>query len=642
MAAYEVRLELFEADGASTPTPRPTPSLHAQLDAIAGSRCHRLVLAGGRHVLQHPDFDELAAAAAAGLRVRELVVATTGLGLTEPDALPRLQAAGVTTLSLTVGGIRRRVYEAVTGEPGGWKAAMQGLADAATSPLSVEVVVPLVRATADDVVPLLEWLRELPAPIDGFYLQLPLSGPRQVAHDEVARVAARAFDLARRHGIAYGFADRRGPSPCTAGEALDRHGTIHVQRLQRLADGQTPLSRIAACETCALRYACQGIEVGYLEHFGEADARPVSLERSTAWRLRKIDDRQTHDYKNVSAFDNAHAGHGRSLVRINGHCQMACSFCFVDRTVPDFDTAALRDEITELAARHTDHLVLSGGEPTLHPGLTELIAHAKALGFATIEIQTNGVKAARLEYARSLVDAGLTKVTTSLHSVDPETSNAITKMPGAFDKTIAGLTHFRDLGVRTQIAHVITKTNYAELGTFVAYLAERFGDDPRHLSICFAIAQGISDLVYRWTIPRFSEIRPHLRAALDRCLDVGFGFGGLIGQGGYPPCMLDGELKYYRDNFRNIYVSADYAEQFTKADRCGECAFDPFCVGVRRDYVRCYGDEELQPFSADAAALSGCRRLPPPRPVDATEGHMSRDLVRLRPRRTGDAGRGAR
>ena len=631
MAAYEVRLELLEAEGGSAPIPRPTAALLAQLQDLASSRCHRLVLAGGRHVLRHPGLPELAAAAA-DLGIRDLVVATTGLGLTEPGALARLEEAGVTTLSLTVGGIRRRVYESVTGEPGGWRAAMQGLADAVASPLAVEIVVPLVRATVDDVVPLYEWLRELPAPVSGFYLQLPLSGPQQVAYDEVARVAARVFDRARRHGIAYGFADRRGPSPCTAGEALDRHGTIYVQRLQRLADGQTPLSRVAACETCALRYACQGLEVGYLEAFGSDAATPVSLERSTAWRLRKIDDRQAHDYKNVSAFDNAHAGHGRSLVRINGHCQMACSFCFVDRTVPDFDTTALRDEITELAARHTDHLVLSGGEPTLHPGLPELVAHAKALGFATIEIQTNGVKAARREYAQSLVDAGLTKVTTSLHSVDPDKSNAITKMNGAFDKTIAGLSNFRDLGVQTQIAHVITKANYADLGTFVDFLTDRFGDDPRHLSICFAIAQGISDLVYRWTIPRFSDIRPHLRAALDRCLAVGFGFGGLIGQGGYPPCMLDGELKYYRPNFRNIYVSADYAQQFTKASRCTECSFEPYCVGVRRDYVACYGDDELRPFRADPAALADCRRLPPPRPVDPAQGHMSRDLVRLRPR----------
>ena len=32
---------------------------------------------------------------------------------------------------------------------------------------------------------------------------------------------------------------------------------------------------------------------------------------------------------------------GRALVRINGHCQMACAFCFVDRGVGDLPAATV-------------------------------------------------------------------------------------------------------------------------------------------------------------------------------------------------------------------------------------------------------------------------------------------------------------
>ncbi len=203
------------------------------------------------------------------------------------------------------------------------------------------------------------------------------------------------------------------------------------------------------------------------------------------------------------------------------------------------------------------------------------------------------------EYAKVLADAGLSKITVSLHSVDPEQSDKITRLPQAFGKTITSMHNFRQLGVLTQIAHVITKANFEELPNTVRFLREEFPEDEGHLSICFGVAQPISDLVYTWVMPRFDEIKPFMKAALDYCLETRVGFGGMIGQGGYPPCMLDGDLRYYEGNIRNIYRSADWQDQFYKADRCKECSFDPYCVGVRRLYVETYGDAEIVPFKAD-------------------------------------------
>jgi len=87
---------------------------------------------------------------------------------------------------------------------------------------------------------------------------------------------------------------------------------------------------------------------------------------------------------------------------------------------------------------------------------------------------------------------------------------------------------------------------------------------------------------------------------LDYALENGVGFGGIIGQGGYPPCMLNGELKYYELLLEKIYRSDDHTKQFYKADRCKECSFDPYCVGVRRQYIDTYGDKEIQPFQVDS------------------------------------------
>jgi hypothetical protein len=165
------------------------------------------------------------------------------------------------------------------------------------------------------------------------------------------------------------------------------------------------------------------------------------------------------------------------------------------------------------------------------------------------------------------------------------------------------LHNFRRLGVLTQLAHVLTKANYQELPDTVRYLRREFPAEGGHLSICLAIAQGISDLVFQWVIPTFSEIKPFVSEALDFCLDTGVGFGGMIGQGGYPPCMLDGELRYYANVIDKVFKSDDAAQQFYKPDKCRECSFDPYCLGPRRSYVEHYGDAEIKPFRTDVSAL---------------------------------------
>jgi hypothetical protein len=85
--------------------------------------------------------------------------------------------------------------------------------------------------------------------------------------------------------------------------------------------------------------------------------------------------------------------------------------------------------------------------------------------------------------------------------------------------------------------------------------------------------------------------------------------------------MLDGELKYYQNAYDHLYVSDDWTDQFHKAERCQQCAFNPHCLGVRKSYVETYGDAELVPFSADP------RLLPSTAPV---AGASTAKLVPLR------------
>ncbi|MCS6798902.1 MAG: radical SAM protein [Myxococcota bacterium] len=650
MGARQVRLSLFEGDDPATRFAHPgwrrsrrpsAPEAPNAASLVIDSTARSAILVGS-FAHDHPRLHAVVEA----IRTRlspgtELVLETDASDLAPCGRAERLLAAGVVAVRLWMGGIRSRVHATMMRLDDGVQAALDGVRAAARAGLRTWVLVPLLDCNADDTVPLAERLASIAPRPEGLLLAPPsadtvpaslhalLASPAQIAE-----LAARLFERARRLGLSHGFAHAGlGPPPC-AGRALDAFPATHHAWLEHVRNEHrvgAPFRRIDACGVCALRRTCPGIPVGRYRARDEADLRPVPEDVALRWPMPPRE-RPAEDYRNVSPFVGGPPGERRAMLRVNGHCPMRCAFCFVDRSVGDFETAALQSAIDAMARAGADHLVLSGGEPTIHPDLPALVAHARARGLRVIEIQTNGVRCADEGYARRLVDAGLNKATVSLHAFEASRSDDITGMRGAFERTVEGLRRLRALGVQTQIAHVITRRNVADLPDFARWVARTFLPGP-HLSICFAVAQRMSDLVAPWLVPSFREVREPLRAALDVCDAAGIGYGGLIGQGGVPPCVLDGDLHYYRGNLGRVYLSPDWAEQFTKPPRCRDCSFDPYCVGVRRDHLALHGEDELRPFQAPPEAFEGARPLPSSRPLAPAEGSMAAaGLVRIRRR----------
>ena len=636
MHGSEVRLNLFDhapleyrfssPRWRSSVRPVPWEALVASVRAVDPRRCQRMLFTDSP--LAHPRFFELVAEARAR-GIGNLAIITDAPPLAAAGTLEALAEAGIEKVFAVVGGGRPRVHEQVMHDVGSFAESIEGIRRTAASKLELYVVMPVLRWNEADIEPFLGWLVEHARP-RGFLLSLPEVARTPEAlraillpYGELAKLSARVFSACARAKVEYGFSLRRALPPCAAKGAMDRFGTFFFDRLDYLRHAdRSAFERVEACASCSLAETCPGLERDYLDAFGRQGFEPVALAVSMDWKLKQVNKLERRDFKNVSDFETDDKERARSLIRINGHCNMSCSFCFVDRTVPDFEAEQILEEIEHMAERSLTHMVLSGGEPTLHPALPRFIARSKELGFRTIEIQSNGVKPADFDYLKTLVDAGLNKVTFSLHSVDPAHSDKITRLPGGFAKTVAGLHNARRLGVLTQVAHVITRSNYQELPATVRFLRDEFPERGGHLSICFGVAQPISDLVYTWVMPRFDEIKPFMREALDHCLETRVGFGGMIGQGGYPPCMLDGEMKYYAHNLRNIYRSPDYGDQFVKPAKCASCSFDPYCVGVRRIYVETYGDHEIRPFTVDLSKMLPSQMQPLP-PTASTERSAS-------------------
>lgn len=130
-------------------------------------------------------------------------------------------------------------------------------------------------------------------------------------------------------------------------------------------------------------------------------------------------------------------------INIGKRCNNDCVFCG-NGTVPTEERehvplALLRQEIDDAAARGIRSLGLLGGEPTTHPDLEEAVSHARAAGFQRISLCTNGRRLRDPRTLKCLVDAGVTRITLSLHSHLPELAERLSNRPGSFAQQVAAV-----------------------------------------------------------------------------------------------------------------------------------------------------------------------------------------------------------
>ena len=293
------------------------------------------------------------------------------------------------------------------------------------------------------------------------------------------------------------------------------------------------------------------------------------------------------------SFMGDNAGGVERVLRINFHCNQACGFCFVDRTLPAVDPSRIEAEMRRARDEGVALLSLSGGEPTLNPRLPEFVRLARELGLAT-QIQTNAVRCADRAYVAELVGAGLERAFVSLHAADASRSDAITASPGTFVQTERGVSELVDAGVFVVLNHVITGSNHRALPDYARFIVDRWAD---RVTVNLSFAHASTDLVPRddETIPRLSDAMPFVAEAMRIFREAGVDVRGFDGQCGMPLCVL-GESWLDRAALAPLPMP-NPPEGFTKAASCRSCAFDDRCVGLRTTYAELHGTDELVPSS---------------------------------------------
>ena len=156
-------------------------------------------------------------------------------------------------------------------------------------------------------------------------------------------------------------------------------------------------------------------------------------------------------------------------------CNERCVHCYLDHEDHgEMTTAEVRDVLDQLAAEGTLFLVFSGGELLLRKDFFELLAYARQLRF-DVKIKTNAMLVTRPR-AERIRDLGVRQVQISVYSHRPEVHDAITKVRGSLERTIAAIRFLRACGLKVTVANVLMRQNASDYHGVRALAAELGAD----------------------------------------------------------------------------------------------------------------------------------------------------------------------
>jgi cyclic pyranopterin phosphate synthase len=159
---------------------------------------------------------------------------------------------------------------------------------------------------------------------------------------------------------------------------------------------------------------------------------------------------------------------------ITDRCNMRCEYCSPNGACPTLTPEPLTWEDLRWIVQTATHrlgieaLRITGGEPTVRPGLVEWVQSLRGLGsLRDIALTSNGVRLSAM--ATPLSDAGVTRVNISLDSLQPDRFRTITRggdVSRVLDGIAAAKEAFRQVKINTV---ALRNRNIDELAAFVAF-----------------------------------------------------------------------------------------------------------------------------------------------------------------------------
>ena len=310
-------------------------------------------------------------------------------------------------------------------------------------------------------------------------------------------------------------------------------------------------------------------------------------------------------------------------------CNNNCIFCMEeDRDGRYVTNSATTDDTVRWildANPDCEEVCFTSGEPTTNKALPRWVKMARERGVPTVSVMTNGRALSYERYAKGLVAAGMNKFYVSIHGHDKRLHEGLTRTPGSFEQTVAGLKVIDSLkryGLALHTSTVITRRNLPHMADIYRFLRSCGVDQ-----VVFNVMQanGRANTYFEQLWPTYSQIAEQFAAfcveqqrvetrVMAFLVDIplcttqavpDFNRGYVESYVHFEPDTLahgvvddiDARRSGPSGNLIQIRRSdLDDAERH-KQPECRACRYDAVCEGVWGNYLRRHGWQEFRPVS---------------------------------------------
>lgn len=273
--------------------------------------------------------------------------------------------------------------------------------------------------------------------------------------------------------------------------------------------------------------------------------------------------------------------------KCNSNCIM-CPYTSSFRRRAGFTDSDFLCEQVRYLPDHTEHLVITGGEPTLADMSFFNLMMQIRMKFPHINclLLTNGRSFSIESICKNAVDLFPRKIIAAipLHASYPELHDSITQSPGSFRQTIAGIKRLLAIGIAVEIRIVVFKLNHND----IRRIAELIRTELHAVSVvnfmaaemCGNAAINSNDV---WI--SYNQGFANCEEAIDLLVNSGID----VGIYNFPLCSVPQKyIGLYRKSISNYKVRYGQA--------CSDCSEQQLCGGVFASSLK-FAESDMIPFT---------------------------------------------
>lgn len=291
----------------------------------------------------------------------------------------------------------------------------------------------------------------------------------------------------------------------------------------------------------------------------------------------------------------------RLVLKLGPLCNNNCVFCYQSkkRKVGSYDLEEIKRKISNIK-KNFQKVILTGGEPTIHKDVFEIIAYLKEIKIADkIYLQTNARILSNDVFFKKTIKLGVMGFLVSFCGPNIKVHDSITRTSGSFSQTLRGINNIKKARKDLLINVTVVNDNLKHLKE-IAILLSKF--KPNQLQFSLAYPEGNALNNYGAVIPSLHKTKNHLYKAISYCLNKKINIKTEL----FPFCIMHGlenccaELSepdlFILEGNRLVDYKKQILKKMVKSKKCKICKYYDSCFGIPKPYAERKGFIEINPI----------------------------------------------